>query len=83
MTRRRDTKVGDFALHPKVRKVVFQEISDLLRQFGNRENIGKRKIHRFIRFPERVFHVLHPEDMLTITERRTPVKVVRWLTPLI
>jgi hypothetical protein len=76
MSRGRNTEIGDFAFHPKIRKVVFQEVSDLPGKLGDRENIRKWTIHRFIRFSGRVLHTLYPEDTLTITERITPVKVV-------
>jgi len=76
MAGRRDTEIGNLALDPEVRKMVFQEISNLPGKLGDRENIGKWTIHRFILFTGRVLHALPHEDMLTITERITPVKVV-------
>jgi hypothetical protein len=41
MPGRRDTEIGDLTFDPEVRKVVFQEVSDLPGKLGDRENIRK------------------------------------------
>jgi hypothetical protein len=76
MAGRRDTEIGNLALDPEVRKMVFQEASDLPGKLGDRENIGKLTIHRFIRFTGRRVHALSLEDIPTITESRKAGKVV-------
>jgi hypothetical protein len=74
MPRRRDMEIGNLAFDPES-EMVFRR-SLISRVSSETVNIGKWTIHRFILFTGRVLHALPPEDMLTITERITPVKVV-------
>jgi len=45
MGRGRNTEIGDFTLDPEVRKMLLQEVSDLLGKLGDRENIRKWTVH--------------------------------------